>query len=452
MRKRGALLLAAIPLTAMTVLLLVWAVDERQAATRLRGEIDRIQAAGQPLGNGSLNTWLARTASSQGSRAWAEVIGLGDPEFLNLVDLDRLPVIGYATLPAEIDSEADWEQEADVAEALRWMGPVIERIDEATDYPTPVWQPIDFRGYDTLLPEVQSARGINRLLQLEVEHSLYHRDAERALRGLESMRVAADAFDWQIWIVVDLVRSALVRVHQAMIRRSLSIDLWDEQQLQALAAQVAGAPDIGPRWRNVIAGERAMMFQTISDGDSMARAFGDTRQPAVAPLLKAIVALPSVREAILGDYREVISLGDDGIDHLTSRAAAWQERLQTKLGQRKLAPANVLRGLILPGFEPYAISLRRLEDDRRLTRVALAIKRFQLRHGEWPADLSRLSDIGLTPSDWSTVEGENFGFEATADVAYVWGHDLSEVGTIPATRPRIDKDPDAAFQQFAKIR
>src|SRR5690606_25834757 len=101
---------------------------------------------------------------------------------------------GNAPPPVEIVPGGRWDEEPAVAEFLQWMRPVIDDIQAATEYPTPVWQPIEFRGYSTLLEELQNSRSLVRLLSLDVEHALYHGESDRALRSLQAMQGVADAF------------------------------------------------------------------------------------------------------------------------------------------------------------------------------------------------------------------------------------------------------------------
>src|SRR5690606_37668842 len=138
--------------------------------------------------------------------------------------------------------------------------PVIAQIHAATKHPAPVWMPIEFHGFMTLLEELQNSRSIQRLMQLETEHAIYHRDAERAMAGLESMQGVAAAFDWPICMVADLVHIALRGSHRSMVRRSLAVDLWDEDQLRHLADQLGPPQDVRQRWFDVVAGERGMMW------------------------------------------------------------------------------------------------------------------------------------------------------------------------------------------------
>ena len=207
--KRGPVLLASIPIILVTIAVAAVVVAEMSASARLNAEISRIRDSGAPVDDDSIREWFLERTSQAGTRDWAEVLQLVEPRVLiGGVDRDGLPYVGRnGSLWDEIPPEGEWTQEPRVAEYLKLYRPVLEKIQDTTEHPSPVWQPIRFEGFMTRLPEIQASRNVARLLQLDIEHAVYLGDQDRATQSLASLRRVSEAFDWQLCLVADLVRS-----------------------------------------------------------------------------------------------------------------------------------------------------------------------------------------------------------------------------------------------------
>jgi len=346
----------------------------------------------------------------------------------NGFQLEQLPYLGVAPIPTEIEPGGQWKSEPAVAEYLEWMRPVIDEIHAAAQYPTPVWQPIEFRGFATLLEELQNSRTLARLLSLDVEHALYHGDSDRALRSLQAMQGVAAAFDWQICIIADLVNLALHQTHQGMIQRSLAVNPWSEEQLQLLQHQMSHPREVPRRWQNVIAGERALAYGALDNG------IDEYVDGTVLQRLEWIWRIPSVQENLLTRFRDIEILGDQGIVGLVERAKQLTQAWLRPRGQQVFFSFT---HMFIGSFEAYARAIEREEMLRRLTLTAIAIKRFQLSTGQWPERLDQLEQVGLKPVDWHTTSAGQFGYEVDDEVAYVWSLDSLNETTVPADRPTL---------------
>jgi hypothetical protein len=417
-----------IPLTLLLAFLIVFVVHEKRAQDRLNSELAHIRTSDDPVDDATMSQWFLARTSQEGTSAWREILHLTDASLaaFGQAGFKRIPYVGEAPVPAEIRPGDEWPEEQDVAEYLRWMQPVLQQIEEASHYPTPVWQPIECRGFETLLPELQNSRSLTRLLSVEVEHALYHGDAERALRGLESMRAVTTAFDWELVLVTELVQIALRQVHQGMIRRSLGIDIWNEEQLLALQEQLGPARDVPTMWRRVFAGERAMMIAGLQNPQALGHGSEE------ASSIGMISRVPSLREPVILAYEKLQSVGGEGLVGLPGRVTKTLETFATA--------TNPLLGLLLPAVTAFAVAIENEETSRRFSRTAVAIKSFQLKHGQWPDQLSELSQVGLSANDWNTVSGGTFGYEIDGAEAILWSYSKHDEPRVRSTRPGIGAD------------
>ncbi len=418
----------AVPLVAMVVLLIAGLWQERQASRFIEGELTRVRSAGLPYDDESMARWYADNTHREGTAAWSEILRLVESPTFMISDFDRLPIVSVGELPTPLLPGSSWPDEPFVAEFLGTMRPVIQRIDAARSLPTPVWMPIEFEGVATLLPEVQSSRSILRLLNLELTHALYHQDSDRALRALVCMRATADAFAMNLFMVGELMTIALHGVLHGEIGRSLEGELWSAEELVRLD-DLLEPRDLRSRWLSAIAGERAMALS----GTDLANVGGLDQIGGIGPLLR----LPSVQAPLLDGYRQVERLVDDP-NHLRVRS----QKLETTLrnGQNRLSLGKTTQLFLLPAFSGFARAIESNEDSRRMTRTALAVKRFQLEYGRWPRPLSELAQVGFSETQWHTVSRGPLGWEIEDDVFYLWSYDLSNQYDVGPERPDEEMD------------
>lgn len=430
---RWPFLVTVIPLMLLLLAAIALGLNEWRAASRVQAELARIQAAGYPIDDASMSRWFLAQSSQEGTSQWRQVLSLVTAGSLGF-EIEKLPYLGNAPLPAEIEPGSPWKSEPAVTEYLQWMRPAINDLYAATEYPTPVWQPIEFRGFGTLLEELQDSRTLVRLLSLDVEHALYHGDGARALRSLQAMQGVAAAFDWQICIVADIVTIASLQSHQRMVQRSLSVAPWNEEQLQLLQDQFSHPREVSRRWQNVVAGERAMVLSAFTPQLLAQDHHGITQ-------LEWLWRVPSLRETTLAAYHDFELIGVPGLSGLDERASVFE---QTWLSSGPQQIFSVFTHLILPASRGYADAIEREEMSRRLTLTAIAVKRFQLSTGQWPERLDQLEQVGLKPVDWHTVSAGQFGYEVSDDAAYLWSFAHGKELAVPEKRPAI---PDSNSSQ-----
>ena len=267
-------------------------------------------------------------------------------------------------------------------ERLHEVRPLIAQIEQAGRYPAPVWQPIAFSGIETLLPEIHNSRAVVRLLHLEVLHALYHRDTERALRGLSAMQATAAAFEWDFCMVADRVGLALRNLHHDAIRQSLAETDWEPAQLDQLLAQVRHPRDVPARWHRIVAGERAMTLAWLQGSREDLEGMLPRGSPRYPPTL---LLIPSGTKKYLDHMAAFQLLGEQGVLGITARALDCQKEV-SRPNRRRFD--ELLSSLFLPAVAAMATSYEREEVDRRLTRTALGVKRYRVSEGRWPARLS----------------------------------------------------------------
>ena len=325
----------------------------------LQAELQRIRNAGQPTSNRELEIWFHQHTHDEGTPAWREILQLAVGSTMTGSHLEQLPFVGQGELPGPPLMPGAWDQAPLVGQFLEEVRPLLDQIERTTAYPTPVWQPVQMRGFDTLLTELQNSRSVQRILRLEVEHALYQRDAQRALRGLGLLRHTADAFDWDLVIVSRLVALALRGVQYDAIDRSLAYNLWLPEQLEAVVEQIGEQPDYGRMWRQSLATERTMSLSLLA-GDEAA----EFREHSAG--LHRLAVFPGMILDLLGTFREMEQLEVSDLGRLVLLTQDWENRHEASHSSIYF-PTQIFNGLMMPSYSGMAAAMANTEDRRRMT-------------------------------------------------------------------------------------
>jgi len=433
-RRRWLLLLVLLPIVTGLIAVAVLGFGEYRSACEVTAEIARLRAAGEPVDNETLARWFHAGTSQEGTAAWRDVLVAVEQVSCGET-ANSFPIIGLGKLPEPLVPGAPWPDEPRIAEFLQEIRPLIAQIEQAGRYPTPVWQPIAFNGFATLLPEIQASRSVIRLLQLEVQHALYHRDIERARRGLDAMRITAAALSWDCSVVTDLVGLALRDTHRDTIRQSLLHTDWEPAQLDQLLAQVEPYGDAAARWQRIFAGERAMTLACVQSSVELDRMLSQGDEFGAA----AMLLTPSCRKKYLDRIAAIQQIGTEGVLGIGPRSRAWEEKFFREERRRF---DDVLTNLFVPAIAGMGTAYERDELARRLTRTALALKRYRVSEGRWPARLSDLAEVGLKPEDWTALQAGPFGYKIEGEEAVLWAYDVYDSRSPGSIRsePPVEKD------------
>ncbi len=438
-------MVSLIPAAILIVFVGIIGYRETIASGELKAKIDELRRDGEPFDNDSMAKYFEKNAHKEGTAAWSEILAL--TQAANTIS-DNLPSVGTGTLPNDLRPGSDWPDEPRVAEFLHEIRPLIQRIAKADEFPKPVWMPIRFNGFITLLEEAQLSRSIARIVYLDAIHALYHKDDNRAYQSIHSLRTVAEAFDWDFCMVSNLVSMAIRGVHLDAIRLSLSMDVWNEKQLEDLSDEVKQAYDLAKTWKATMAGERGFAYPVLDNP----RMLQDGHNTSFNPLLWLPVT-PRTRLAVLQAYEDFQLCADAGDAGIAARAKVAEAKA---FESRSLNLSSFFLGMMLPAITAYAEAFDRYETGRRLTFTAIAVKRFQKKNQRWPKSLSELTDIGLVATNWTTTDGQMLGYEVGEEEAYLWSYGSygsSDKKFVPRERPRPEpEDVNGAYPNLVSIR
>ncbi len=332
--------------------------------------------------------------------------------------------------------ELDWPKERERLEReldafLDEMQPLVELVHESSQVAMPVWQPIGLYGGGVDFRFMYDAQTISQLLSLEVYQAMKDSDSERGLAGIRSLKAVVDTCDWELGWTCRSIHFNLRSYLHGAVRKSLSTELWNSNQLGQINLLFNQPVDPVHVWRIVFAAERNQIPLIIEQFTPRTMQDLLTYEEQLE-FYKQYDSIVSSGEAMLGKTERPASNPQAGDHPQIIGSVAIQETL-----------ANVL-----PYVASCAITIEEAENQRRLTVSAVAIKRFQLEQQRWPQSLEELAQVGLSIDDWTIPGLGNLGYEETPEGVTVFKFSAWQRRKLLEPLPNsIRRHPDATYDE-----
>ena len=318
------------------------------------------------------------------------------------------------------------------------------------------------QGFELLLPHLAKYKQAAQALSADTVRALHERRLDKATENLVAGAALVRLMKDERIMISHLVRLASAAILQGATWEALQAEGWTEAQLQAIQAGWE-SPDFMEGMAQAYGMERAMGC-TYYDGDrysnrKLIAIFGDFQQlnggysdaggaagNFVAELLHGLgeVSRPVRATAHIAVWR-VAWADQDQLCYCTSvqRVVDSARRAMTDRKWPLARPADaatdvrffgdsptpppstydrlryVLAPMVIPSLEVAMRKASRAETLRELTLAAVALKRYQLRHGRLPDNLAALAPEFLreAPRDW--YDGQPLHYRPNADGTFL---------------------------------
>lgn len=377
------------------------------ARQRVRAELQRVRAAGEPITPKDLDAFYQDPPAGRDTTGlWLRAIQSFDsPEFA--ADVKELPFVGEANeeLPP---LDEPWAKQPAAEALLAKYRESLETMHRAAERGGSARYPVSIdHGYEIMLYHLQRLRGGARLLQLESEVRARRQDRGGSIESIAAIHVAARSLENEPILISQLVRLALDGIARGQLQRRLSDTSFTDDELSAIDRHLA-ACDYSEILARGLVGERVCGLMAFDDPKSL----GDPTPPAISALFRS-----SDQALYLQMTRKMMSASHFEGPRLREAAAD----MEAELKQLAHEPGGWLRlpisAITLPSFNVAVIAIQRGVAGRDMARVAVAIERFRLRHGDPPKTLDDLvpeflSEVPLDPFDGKPlryrVEGNEY--------------------------------------------
>jgi hypothetical protein len=340
-------------------------------------------------------------------------------------------------IPAQPQSPAQ-----DVLLALSKYDSVIEDLRQASQLPYSRF-PLNYDAehpFATLLPHLAAMKRCSQALQLRAIAELQAGKTDQALADVKLSLRLIESFRTEPFLISELVRIAMTEITLQPIYEGLAEHRWSDEQLVVLNTEL-GKLDFLADFQSVMRGERAGEIAIIDHF----RKLRDFRE--FAGLLSSISPDDGnetlAKEATQSLYATGFFLMPDGWfyqneldiarlqqpwissvvapeNHLVlTKKYRETEETASDWSKQPARPWNFFAKLILPALGRAAIKSAREQISVDLARMAIALERYRLAHGEFPESLDALTPQFIAQVPQDVIGGQPLHYRRSSDGQFI---------------------------------
>jgi hypothetical protein len=423
-------ILTIVLLLVVSCFLSWWAVLEGKDRKRMDSKIEELRNRGAPVDSASLQAIYESKTDPTDAEAWKRIFAeLQSEEFKQWsagVEVFDGQAVGTGW------TETAWSGEAAERNLVAKTEDLRRRIHELVRKPNAVRFVSKFNGIDTWLSHAQQQRSVQRLISTEFQIAFADRDSAACREAIETCLGVAQLSRRDPFLVSHMVNVACHGIGMMNIHRALEYDVLNERDLEAVWEMVANDELSIQRLPWMIQGERAFGLSAIDDPTQL-EGFLDSPSQGY---LKWVG--PSHRDTmtLLTFYESLENLDISDIDALQIEASRLSKSIETQRQEAGLLELRhwLVTSSLLPAGSALVEALVRDVVLERLTRLALAMRLYEKRHGRFPDTLEALNELGFDPKNSKPWGGKPFGYRLEEGVAVLWG-------TPPRVGPHTSDEP-----------
>jgi hypothetical protein len=414
---------------------------------------------GTEIDAGGRDAAVQLVAASSRLQTGACLIAHAPPAMRSIAPGRALVIMKEAEWVSGNSQRFGWE---DVAQDLRVNRDVLDEI--RTHVRTPhVRHPINYRGFNTLLPHIAHVKKGAQWFSASALHNLRLGNVDGAIDDIQTILLLANVFEDEPIIISQLVRIAVVAIALENCWALLQQDDVSDAQLARLQG-VFDPIDFPAGMASALEMERVMGRDAVHKmraGDLDFRAvagptgwfpfdddvpaplkkvpYGEEMQEAI----RAILIYPMWRYAFsYGDEKQLLEELQKFIDATRSGHKNQSTKELRAVGKRERAAREVkswrqlATSLFLQPLESCAMRSFRGQTHCEIARTAIALRRYHLKHGRYPAQLADLVPEFLSAVPIDFIDGEPLRYRIDGSGFALWsvGNNAKDDGGVSAER------------------
>ncbi|MGD0745120.1 MAG: hypothetical protein ABSA45_08185 [Verrucomicrobiota bacterium] len=314
----------------------------------------------------------------------------------------------------------------DVLLALSKYDSTIEELRQAGQRPYsqfPLYSNPD-HPFDTLLPHLAALKRCTQVLQLRTIAELQAGQSEKALDDVKLMLRLTDAVRTEPFLISHLVRIAMVSINLQSIWEGLAEHKWTDAQLIELDAGLARL-DFLADYELSMRGERICAISALDyirrTHDTTQLQGGDERHHPVNLGWLIPSALFYQNELTIARMHQQWTLPLVDLESRTVSPATVR-RSQLEADQQLTHhwwPYKFVARMLFPAFEKAVEKFAYAQESVDLARVAIALERYRLAHGEYPDSLDALAPQLMQKIPHDIIGGGPLHYRRTDDGQFV---------------------------------
>jgi hypothetical protein len=340
----------------------------------------------------------------------------------------------------------------DVLLALSKYDSTIEELRQTSQRPYSRF-PINYSDSDQpaaaiLLPHLGDLKRSSQVIQLRSIAELQNDESEKALEDVKLMLRLINSVRTEPWLISHLVRIAVLQIALQPVWEGLAEHKWSDTQLADLDSELAKL-DFLADYEFAVRGERTLEIANIEflRHPPHNPPFGPRpRFYFIVPLLSLMRELSNLsgsgEDFQMNFQLLALSLGPSGwlyqnelniaqfdtkwylpiIDQETKTISPAKTRTaDDALGQeiQRQTPENILEVWLLPALGKVVQKFAYAQSSVDLARVAIALERYRLAHGEFPESLDSLAPQFMEKIPHDIIGGQPLHYRRTDDGQFV---------------------------------
>ena len=318
----------------------------------------------------------------------------------------------------------------DVLLALSRYDSTIEELRQATRLPYARF-PLSYDHQPPamiLLPHLSGLKGCAKVLQLRAIAELQNGQTEQALADVKLMLRLSDAFHTEPFLISHLVSIAIMNIALQPVWEGLVQHQWTEAQLVGLDSELVKR-DFPSDYQVAMRGE--LMLCEIGDIEYLRRLpeqapdllnGGDVAPPLLARILWRSIPNGWFYQNELRCARPMLDYYLPAVDvnqHLIRPEDVRRAEAALEAETQHANLFNLAERLFLPALGNAVKKFASGQEWVDLARVAIALERYRLAHGEYPESLDALAPQLLKQIPHDIVDGQPLHYRRTADDQFV---------------------------------
>jgi hypothetical protein len=323
---------------------------------------------------------------------------------------------------------------ADVLFALSKYDSVIEELREASRLPCSRF-PLNYDSESPAaiwLPHLAVLKRCSQALQLRSIAELQNGQPEKALADVKLALQLTDKIRTEPFLISHLVRIAMLQIMLQPVWEGLAEHRWSDEQLVALDAELAKL-DFLADYKLSMRGEMGLQGgemdrlrrhpEQVQDLGGISNGEGEVMNPLL-PGKFAARLIPTgwfyqnqyrCARMMVEFYLPLADVNQEIISPtLTYRADAAVEAVV-----KHRNPYNILERMLLPALGNAVKKFASAQASVGLARVAIALERYHLAHGEYPESLAVLSPQFIVKLPHDIINGQPLHYRSTSDGQFV---------------------------------
>jgi hypothetical protein len=352
----------------------------------------------------------------------------------------------------------------DVLLALSKYNPVIDRLQQDSAFPYSRF-PIKYDTDDPaaiLLPHLAAIKRCAQVLQLRAIAELQNGQSEKALDDVKLMLRLTDSIRTESFLVSHLVRIAVLQIALQPVWEGLAEHQWSDEQLVVLDSELAKLDFLADYKLTMHGGmgfqlgivlflqkhpeQFPNLLSDVSSNDHKSKAESIVTAAMVFHLVPSGWFYQNQLHCVRAMEEFYLPIADVHQQTVTPALVRRADEAVEK-ERKNPSPFNILESLALPALGNAVKKFAYAQSSTDLARVAIALERYRLAHGEFPESLDALAPQFMEKIPHDIIGGQPLHYRRTDDGQFVlysvgW-NETDDGGVVVLSKgetPSVDRD------------